>query len=126
MFSKIMRKIFGYQKYVQIEFDWIISKDGRDIARLHEGIASDIFWHDATLTPIEPILEGADLYDDDFWADCDYEVRHATLGISPPYMIIRARGEGKRVAVRGLPGRLPKAEIDAPCSGDKQGARYHA
>lgn len=107
-----IRRVLGFPKYVTIPYDWIVSRDGRDIAHLHDALWTDMFWRSPILTPIGP-LPSTNLFDDAYWADCNYQVRHAVLHLTAPHVIIRAFGKPPRVSVRGIPERLPEHELPA-------------
>jgi hypothetical protein len=83
-------------------------KDGRNIARLHDPEWLDLFWRRPILTPIEPTPEGVNLFDDAYWWDCTYQVRHVTLDLEAPHAIIQIAGDPPRVLVRGIPEAIPE------------------
>ena len=105
-----MRRVFGCPKYIPVPYDWIISRDGKDLGRLHDPEWVDMFWRRPILTPTASTPAGVNLFDDGYWADCKYQVRHASLRLDAPHVLIRATGEPPRVSVRGVPERLPEHE----------------
>jgi hypothetical protein len=114
MIMQCIRRVRGFLKgdselYVSVPYEWIISKSGQDIARLNDPEWEDMFWRRPILTPADSAPAGIDLFDDDYWADCAYQIRHATLNLQAPNVIIRG-GKAPRVSVRGIPERITEQE----------------
>lgn len=106
---QFIRRILGVRRYVPVPYEWIISKDGKDIAHLHDPEWVDMFWRRPILTPIGAALTGLDFFEDNYWADCAYQIRHATLSLRATKVIIRG-GKAPRIGVRGIPERIPEHE----------------
>lgn len=109
---KYIRYFLGFPKYVDIPYEWVIRKGSEDIAVLSEPEVEDMYWRKVLLTPIAETVNKSDLFKDDYWIDCDYEVRHKTVELEAENVIITAKGEPNHVLVRGIPERV--ADIKYP------------
>ena len=105
-----LRKLLGCPKYLEVPYDWIVSRDGYDLGRLTDPEWVEMFWRKPIFTPISSSQDNTRLFDDAYWADCKYTIRHSTLDLEATHVIIRASGEPPRVCVRGIPERIPEHE----------------
>lgn len=101
---------FGEQQQCDVPYEWIVVRNGQDIAYLHDPEWADMFWRRPILTPLTA-GKTSPLFEDDFWEDCNFTLNHATLDLHEEHVIIRATGSPPRVLVRGVPEVIPNSQF---------------
>ncbi len=89
-----------FKKYFEIPYKWLVIKGEREVAHFHTPVFEDMFWRSVTM---EPLVEDIDIYDDNYWIDCKYKVKHYEKDYYVDYPMIVAHKEEEKVVIRGVP-----------------------
>jgi hypothetical protein len=116
----LLRRLIGRPRYVPVDFNWRVERDGVLLGTLREPRWIEMFWREVTFEPAATAPHGIDWYDDRTWERCDYVIRHGELDLVAPQVILRASGEPPFLSARGIPELLPEDEMDR-ASGRKRG-----